>query len=195
MTTEFTSGTVVSKPLPILNTTESKDEFRIWIGNLDMKWNEYILLQLLKKYETLKSFDIIRNKAGLHKGQSKGYGFASFSSKQPAAQAIKELHNSIVSGRKISVKWATEFTVKQQAPSVLTTPLVVEKSKKTKKESAIEAIERKLKEMEESSVDDDDGDNKMHPLLQQAQVRRKEDEARKKARERRNHPYSKKKRR
>ena len=47
MTTEFTSGTVVSKPLPILNTTESKDEFRIWIGNLDMKWNELVHFMLI----------------------------------------------------------------------------------------------------------------------------------------------------
>jgi len=193
MTTEFTPGTVVSKPLPIIDTKDTKDEFRIWIGNLDTKWNEYILLQLLKKYETLKSFDIIRNKAGLHKGQSKGYGFASFSSKQPAEKAIKELHNSTVSGRKVSVKWATEFTVaKQPAPSVLTTPLVVEKSKKMKKESAIEAIERKLKEMKESRDSEEEEKGRMHPLLQQAQVRRREEEARKRVR--RNHPYKKKRR-
>ena len=48
MTTEFTPGTVVSKPLPVLDTTDTKDEFRIWIGNLDTKWNELVQFMLFQ---------------------------------------------------------------------------------------------------------------------------------------------------
>ena len=51
--------------------------------------------------------------------------------------------------------------------------------------SAIEAIERKLREMEDTGNGEVDTSNQLHPLLEQARIKREQEEARK----RRQHPY------
>lgn len=195
MATEFKPAEAVSVPLPLEKHEYKKSEsseYRIWIGNMDLQMNEFTLLQLLKKYEGLKSFDMLYHKAGPQQGQSKGFGFATYKSKQEAEKAIFGLNNRLVMRKRIQVRWANEQAFNEKpAPAVLTTSLEMEEkqiSRRSKPESSIEAIERKLREMEQNSSSGGDNDKRrfgLHPLLQQARIKKEQEEARKK----RLHPY------
>lgn len=202
MATEFKPEAKVSVPLPLEKQEEEKnkgrEEVRIWVGNMDPKMNEYSLLQLLKQFNGLKSFEILYHKAGEKQGQSKGFGFATYISRKAAESVIKGLNNRLVMRRHIQVRWANEQSISEKpAPAALTTSLQDEK-KSARSETAIEAIERKLREMENRAVSAEEEASRrseLHPLLQQARVNKERDEAIKKKRMNSYKPYKRHRRR
>ncbi|KPK32845.1 MAG: hypothetical protein AMS24_02910 [Chlamydiae bacterium SM23_39] len=76
---------------------------KIYIGNLPFSYTEDNLKELLLKYSSFVSCNLIINK---ETGRSKGFAFAEFSENEDAMQAIKDLNGKDVGGRAIIVNKA-----------------------------------------------------------------------------------------
>jgi len=215
----------VSSPLPLLDSNGASSSikkdgnnttpgYRIWIGNMDPRLNEYSLLQLLKSYGNIQDIDCVVHKFGIKEGASKGYGFVTFKEKESAKKAIKGLHGKQVLAKELAVRWAHEHDEKKYvkpAPALLVTPFKRESSSSVgttpmvptpavtsrnaeqySKASLIAALEQKIRGGFVHTPDDDEETTpkgQLHPLLQKAKERKQEEEARKKRRERRGEPY------
>ncbi|GFR12881.1 probable RNA-binding protein 18 [Trichonephila clavata] len=143
-----------SIPLPLdPSPPPEADEKRLWIGNIDSRLTEYILLKIVQKYGQIKKFDFLFHKSGPLKGQPRGYSFVTYETRDQAEKALAALNGKLALGKHLVVKWAhtapTEsFCVKKPKSAVLgKTP---EEAKQTKNTiHQIMAIEAKLKAMEE----------------------------------------------
>lgn len=86
-------GTCSNEPWP------DKD-FRLFAGNLDPATNDDQLFQHFAKYASLNQVRVIRD----NKGNSKGYGFVSFSNALECAKALREQDQTWLGSRPIRVK-------------------------------------------------------------------------------------------
>ena len=78
---------------------------RIFIKNLIVDINEKLLRKLLKKFGKIEEVSIPLNPTN---NLAKGFAFVEFSNQFEAIKAIKELHNSMYKGRKITMKFAVD---------------------------------------------------------------------------------------
>ncbi len=75
----------------------------IFIGNLSKGTT---VEELEKKFSTYGSVDSCRIIKDIHSGESKGFGFVEMSDRPSASNAIKELNNLDLNGRRITVNEA-----------------------------------------------------------------------------------------
>lgn len=76
---------------------------RIYVGNLPYSVTDDDLRNLFSDYGALSSAEVIKDKFS---GQSKGFGFVDMPNQSEAENAIKELHDSPIEGRKMTVNEA-----------------------------------------------------------------------------------------
>ncbi|XP_011348243.1 probable RNA-binding protein 18 [Ooceraea biroi] len=149
------SSNEVPLPLePIIKSNQVEDR-RLWVGNLDLRVNEYQLLKLAQKYGTIEKFDLLFHRSGPQAGQPRGYAFVTYKTIQDANTAKDALHNLKVGAKNIIVRWAhsvTESDMDKPKPKIDIPALAGAKKedKKISRETAIQAIEAKLKMMKES---------------------------------------------
>jgi RNA recognition motif. (a.k.a. RRM, RBD, or RNP domain) len=98
-------GTSLRPAPPIHSTcineaTLPEKDFRLFAGNLDPATNDDQLFQHFAKYPSLNHVRVIRD----NKGNSKGYGFASFSNALECARALREQDQTWLGSRPIRVK-------------------------------------------------------------------------------------------
>ncbi|XP_074655004.1 putative RNA-binding protein 18 [Tubulanus polymorphus] len=183
-------------PPPFDPNPEEQDDRRIWIGNIDAKLTEFVLLKSLQKYGTLIKFDYLYHKAGPDKGKPRGYCFVTYKAKEESAKAIKALNGALIMNKRLVAKWANADTKSYDQPVKL--KLGNNRNYTEKKtnlnpasaEAKIRAIEAKLKRM-----DDDKGDSfnvvlgsKKHESLQESSRVQPSSYSNKQQR-RANHPY------
>ncbi|XP_065064547.1 uncharacterized protein LOC135690807 isoform X4 [Rhopilema esculentum] len=75
------------KDEPGLEGRASKEieECKVWIGNLDKNLTEFQLLQIVKKYGGIKSFNFMFHMNGPFKGEPRGYCFVEYETKEVIA--------------------------------------------------------------------------------------------------------------
>ncbi|KAI8779170.1 RNA-binding protein 18 [Biomphalaria glabrata] len=149
---------------------EDDDDKRLWIGNLDPRMTEFAILKLVQKFGSIRKMDCIYHKAGPDKGKSKGYCFVSFHTWEAAEKARKALDGKLISSRPMYVKWArgskqlsskvpnkqkpAEVSTSQTLPPVAAAVLSLSESLAVADtETKIEAIEAKLRLMEQNDCD------------------------------------------
>lgn len=76
------------------------NDFRIFVGNLDVAISETQLFDHFKKYDSIAKAKVVTDS----KGSSKGYGFVSFMSPLSCAKAIREMDQTWLGSRPIRVK-------------------------------------------------------------------------------------------
>ncbi|XP_034184446.1 putative RNA-binding protein 18 [Osmia lignaria lignaria] len=147
---------VVKVPLPLepIKSNQVEDR-RLWVGNLDLRINEYQLLKLVQKHGTIEKFDLLFHRSGPQAGQPRGYAFVTYKTIQDATAAKDALHNLKVGAKNIIVRWAhsvTESDMDKPKPKIDIPALAGAKKedKRISRETAIQAIEAKLKLMKES---------------------------------------------
>ncbi|XP_034950601.1 probable RNA-binding protein 18 [Chelonus insularis] len=142
-------------PLP-LDTIKpiNLDDKRLWVGNLDLRVNEYQLLKIVQKYGKIEKFDLLFHRSGPQAGQPRGYAFVTYAMLEDAEKAKKALHNARIGSKNIVVRWAhtvSETEMEKTKPKIDIPALAGAKKEDNKisRETAIQAIEAKLKLMRE----------------------------------------------
>ncbi|XP_011881562.1 PREDICTED: probable RNA-binding protein 18 isoform X2 [Vollenhovia emeryi] len=146
--------TKVPLPLEPIKSNQVEDR-RLWVGNLDLRINEYQLLKLVQKYGTIEKFDLLFHRSGPQAGHPRGYAFVTYKTVQDAKRAKDALHNLNLGSKNIIVRWAhsvTESDTDKPKPKIDIPALAGAKKddKRISRETAIQAIEAKLKLMKES---------------------------------------------
>nr|XP_033333296.1 probable RNA-binding protein 18 isoform X1 [Megalopta genalis]XP_033333297.1 probable RNA-binding protein 18 isoform X1 [Megalopta genalis] len=168
----------VPLPLEPIKSNQVEDR-RLWVGNLDLRINEYQLLKLVQKHGTIEKFDLLFHRSGPQAGQPRGYAFVTYKTVQDAETAKDALHNLKVGAKNIIVRWAHSVTevidetlqplsflsndfliiaslfkpdIDKPKPKIDIPALAGAKKedKRISRETAIQAIEAKLKLMKES---------------------------------------------
>lgn len=86
---------------------------QILIRNLDRKLTQIQVLDLFKKFGSVKSLDLVMDeKTGL----SKGFGFAEMANLDEAAKAISGLNGKKIGSSVVRVKRAANSTVSKKKP-------------------------------------------------------------------------------
>ncbi|XP_044750512.1 probable RNA-binding protein 18 [Coccinella septempunctata] len=131
-------------------------DWRLWIGNLDFRITEYQLLKLVQKHGDIAKFDLLFHRTGPQAGQPRGYAFVTYMKEEDALKAKDKLHNMLVGQKKIIVAWAhsinDEEITKPRQEIVIPALAMAKPVIKNDRESQIQAIEAKLKLLEEKST-------------------------------------------
>lgn len=153
--------------------TSSRPEFAperrertLWVGNLDKRVNEYLLIKLFTKYGEIVREDFMWNTHGEERGAPRGYAFIEFKTAQEAVAALKGCDNQELCGRNIVVRHAEERQTEAGDTADIgedqsrlnsedcSQQKIVSKTKKTKfkvdTDAKIRAIEAKLQQMQEA---------------------------------------------
>lgn len=80
---------------------------KIFIGGLNYRTTEDLLLAELQKYGSVTSIRIVTHR---DTGVSRGFGFATFKDEEAAKKAIEGMNNTVFDGRRIGVKEAIDRT-------------------------------------------------------------------------------------
>lgn len=76
---------------------------KLYVGNLPFSATEDSLKEAFSRFGTVESVNIITDR---YTGQSKGFGFIEFSTKQEAAEAIGKMNSAEMDGRTLKVSEA-----------------------------------------------------------------------------------------
>ena len=75
--------------------SESSDKnVKLWIGNLDIKLDEFQLLKILEKFGKISSFDFLYHINERGGRIPRGYAFVTYQSVTSAVEALKVLHKT-----------------------------------------------------------------------------------------------------
>ncbi len=81
---------------------------QILIRNLDRKVTQSEILELLRKYGKVSTFDLVMD---AKTGQSKGFGFAEMPDPEEAAKAVSELNGRKLGASVMRVKRAANSSI------------------------------------------------------------------------------------
>ncbi|XP_063695892.1 probable RNA-binding protein 18 [Culicoides brevitarsis] len=144
---------------------------RLWIGNLDPRITEYKLIKILQKCGEIEKFDLLFYRNGPQAGQPRGYGFVSFKKPEDHEKAIQKLNGIKIGDKHIAVRPANKVNydeLEKPKPKIDIPALTAgtsassssmpathhrTKTVMTSKELAIQALEAKLKQLEDSNYD------------------------------------------
>ncbi|XP_026490018.2 probable RNA-binding protein 18 [Vanessa tameamea] len=177
---------------------ESCDK-RLWIGNLDLRVNEYQLLKMVRVYGNIEKFDMLFHRSGPNAGQPRGFAFVTYKLKQDAINAMNSLNGQLLGMKRISVKFAKNTSDDQDKPKPelgIAALSGVKTEFKLSKKTAIQSIEAKLKMMENMKAGDDFVINKLAanetPIIAQYQTKQHQPPNKTMTSFKRRHPYHKK---
>lgn len=157
-------STIIPVPKDETDSNNEMQDKRLWIGNLDPRVSEYNLLKLLQKHGTIEKFDLLFHRSGPLAGFPRGYAFCTYKRTEDAISAKHHLDRQLIGSKQITVRWAHSMSkdeMESKPPAELAIPVLVgaKPSKSEKKpvsrQTAIQAIEAKLKLMEQTSVVED----------------------------------------
>jgi len=106
----------------------------------------------------MKKFDLLFHRSGPQAGQPRGYAFVTYKEAYDAERAKNTLHNARLGTKNIVVRWAhsvSESELDKPKTKIEIPALAGAKKddKKISRQTAIQAIEAKLKTMNESAED------------------------------------------
>ncbi|OWR52279.1 RNA binding motif protein 18 [Danaus plexippus plexippus] len=166
--------------------SEQTCDKRLWIGNLDLRVNEY-------------KFDMLFHRSGPNAGQPRGFAFVTYKLKQDAIKAMASLNGQLLGSKRICVKYAKNTSDEQEKPKPefgIAALSGVKPEFKLSKKTAIQSIEAKLKMMENMKAGDDFVINRLAaneaPVITQYQTKQHQPPNRTISSFKRRHPYHKK---
>ncbi|XP_025112790.1 probable RNA-binding protein 18 [Pomacea canaliculata] len=136
--------------------SEATNDRRLWIGNLDLRISEFVLLKLVQKYGELERFDFVYHIHGPDKGKPRGYCFVTYATRQIAEKAMKSLNGKLALSRRLAVHWAkNEVPLEPKAPLTTLSALSEPRPEPTQESTVntIRAIEAKLRAMQQTQKD------------------------------------------
>ncbi|XP_066603421.1 probable RNA-binding protein 18 isoform X2 [Prorops nasuta] len=146
-------GAKIPLPLEPIKLNEIEDR-RLWVGNLDLRINEYQLLRIVQKYGNIEKFDLLFHRFGPQAGQPRGYAFVTYKRVEDAEVAKDALNNLRIGAKNMVVRYAhsvTETELEKPKQKIDIPALAGAKldDNRISRETAIQAIEAKLKLMKE----------------------------------------------
>eukprot|EP00960_Hanusia_phi_P063598 765518-Hanusia_phi.AAC.17 len=76
--------------------------FKLFVGGIPWKYSDEDLRDHFAQCGNVVSANVIVEKVGEHAGRSRGFGFVVFERKEDSEDAIRNLHESEIEGRKVS---------------------------------------------------------------------------------------------
>lgn len=143
-------------------TSETQDDRRIWVGNLDTRLTEFQLLKIVQKCGQIEKFDMLFHKNGPLIGQSRGYAFVTYKAAESTTKALHKLNGMYIGKKPLAVRLAKNLNyddLEKPKPRIeipaLCTRATDSVDSKLSKEDAIRAIEAKLNVLEKRTLDDE----------------------------------------
>eukprot|EP00003_Mantamonas_plastica_P014610 TRINITY_DN25301_c0_g1_i1.p1 TRINITY_DN25301_c0_g1~~TRINITY_DN25301_c0_g1_i1.p1 ORF type:complete len:202 (+),score=68.38 TRINITY_DN25301_c0_g1_i1:73-678(+) len=87
---------------------ESVIENKVFIGNLDLRINEYALVKMVSTFGKIADINFLYHHAGPNRGRPRGFAFVEFSSREEAEKCIEKLNGEYILGRRLAVNFADE---------------------------------------------------------------------------------------
>ncbi|KAL8519279.1 hypothetical protein ACS0TY_010284 [Phlomoides rotata] len=134
------------------NVSDEKLESRLYIGNLDLRITEAVLIKMFSPFGKIVSEDFLWHTRGPKRGEPRGYAFIHFSCKEEAILAKEKMHGRMACGRPLVVRLASEKYPIEGLPK---SSKSVEGSRssvsggQTSRSAKIAAIKNKLKAIDE----------------------------------------------
>lgn len=133
-----------------LTDTEGR---RLWIGNLDQRVTEFVLIKLLQKYGSLEKFDYLYHKTGPDAGKPRGYCFVTYTHLKDAEKTRQSLDGKLALGKRLIVRLAHAEEDGDSTKPRLAVQQEADPTETLSVDSKIRAIEMKLNHMEKTSQD------------------------------------------
>ncbi|XP_043715089.1 probable RNA-binding protein 18 isoform X2 [Telopea speciosissima] len=137
---------------------DEKCESRLYIGNLDQRITEALLIKLFSPFGKIVSEDFLWHTRGPKRGEPRGFAFIQYSSREEAELAKEKMNGRLACGRPLVVRLASEkFLVETAAHPPKTvgeankSGLAGSLSGQMSRSAKIAAIKNKLKAMEQES--------------------------------------------
>mmetsp|Transcript_26350 Transcript_26350/g.51534 ORF Transcript_26350/g.51534 Transcript_26350/m.51534 type:complete len:226 (-) Transcript_26350:68-745(-) len=138
-------------------TTVTDKKRTIYIGNLDRRVTEYMLIKLFEPFGTITRENYTWHKVGEKRGTPRGYAFIEYKTREACTKAQKAMDGKLCLGRRLTVRYAAdkeyEDDLEIQTMSASDRRSLARQGKGGVKMSAadkIKAIEEKLKKMQEA---------------------------------------------
>ncbi|KAI3985537.1 hypothetical protein MKX01_033851 [Papaver californicum] len=143
--------------------TDETSERRLYIGNLDQRIAEAVLIKMFSPYGKIESEDFLWHTRGPKRGEPRGFAFIQFSTKEEAQLAKQKMNGRLACGRPLVVRYASEkyfLEVSTTAPKPSKVGIVSEMKKSSQagcsahsgqmsRSAKISAIKNKLKSLED----------------------------------------------
>ncbi|KAF9438041.1 hypothetical protein BGZ76_010090 [Entomortierella beljakovae] len=142
--------------------SQTLEEKRIYVGNLDPTIDEYTILELFKPFGKITKLDFMFHWSGPKKGTPRGYCFLEFGEAPQAAAAVQQMNRKTIKNRPLNVSFVTmqaaavsdsDKSRKRLMDLNRPTAFSLLKSgtlKNASTDEKIKAMERKLAQMSES---------------------------------------------
>ncbi|XP_042493682.1 probable RNA-binding protein 18 [Macadamia integrifolia] len=137
---------------------DEKCESRLYIGNLDQRITEALLLKLFSPFGKIVSEDFLWHTRGPKRGEPRGFAFIQYSTREEAQLAKEKMNGRLACGRPLVVRLASEKLLVETA---VHPPKAVGEANKSglagslsgqmSRSAKIAAIKNKLKAMEQES--------------------------------------------
>ncbi|KAH8511484.1 hypothetical protein H0E87_008885 [Populus deltoides] len=135
---------------------DEKAESRVYIGNLDLRITEAVLIKMFTPYGKILSEEFLWHTRGPKRGEPRGFAFIQFSTKEEAKLAKEKMHGRLACGRPLVVRLASEKYVDEAAQDSSTALGEAKKAGltgstlgQTSRSAKIAAIKNKLRALEE----------------------------------------------
>lgn len=89
---------------------------RIYIGNIDHRISEAMLIKLFSPYGKIQSIDFLLHTRGPKRGEPRGFAFVEYGTKEEAKLAMDKMHGRLACGRPLVVRLSCEKD--QDVPAV-----------------------------------------------------------------------------
>ncbi|XP_026377743.1 probable RNA-binding protein 18, partial [Papaver somniferum] len=83
-------------------------ERRLYIGNLDQRITESILIKMFSPYGKIESEEFLWHTRGPERGEPRGFAFIQFSTKEEAQLAKQKMNGRSACGRPLVIRYASE---------------------------------------------------------------------------------------
>eukprot|EP00472_Partenskyella_glossopodia_P008381 CAMPEP_0197539726 /NCGR_PEP_ID=MMETSP1318-20131121/63631_1 /TAXON_ID=552666 /ORGANISM="Partenskyella glossopodia, Strain RCC365" /LENGTH=161 /DNA_ID=CAMNT_0043098507 /DNA_START=89 /DNA_END=570 /DNA_ORIENTATION=+ len=91
------------------NATAVTDKKRtIYIGNLDRRVTEYMLIKLFQKFGKMTRINFTWHKVGERRGTPRGYAFIEYKNREECVRAQKAMDGKLCLGRHLTVRYAAD---------------------------------------------------------------------------------------
>ncbi|PIA49249.1 hypothetical protein AQUCO_01300239v1 [Aquilegia coerulea] len=135
---------------------DDKSDRRLYIGNLDQRITEAVLIKMFSPFGKIVSEDFLWHTRGPKRGEPRGFAFIQFNTKEEAELAKEKMHGKFACGRPLVVRFACEkYLVESEANPSKTigegnkSSFVGNSSGQMSRSAKIAAIKNKLKALED----------------------------------------------
>ncbi|KAI3943757.1 hypothetical protein MKW98_004262 [Papaver atlanticum] len=141
--------------------TDETSERRLYIGNLDQRITESVLIKMFSPYGKIESEEFLWHTRGPKRGEPRGFSFIQFSTKEEAQLAKQKMNGRLACGRPLVIRYASEKYYLEMSSTSPKPSNVVSEAKKASqagssthsgqmsRSAKIAAIKNKLKSLED----------------------------------------------